>query len=112
MVDLRFPSQQITVALSRHAAWAGGRGDGERLQRKGEDFTWLRLDGAKLNDAVLSRCQFTGASLVKAELRRADLFAADFMRADLSGAILDRADLRGGHQIGRTSCRERVWPYV
>ncbi|MFN3400216.1 MAG: pentapeptide repeat-containing protein, partial [Ferrovibrio sp.] len=99
MPELRFPPQQLTVALSRHAAWAGGRSEGERLQRRGEDLSFYRFDSAKLNDAVLSRCVLSGSSLVKAELRRADLFAVDLMRADLSGAILDRADLRGANMM-------------
>jgi len=88
------PSAQLKAALIRHADYCAGRAGGERLQRRGEDLSKLRLDEVKLDDAVLPGCRFVRGSLWRAELRRADLFGADFSYCNLSAAIFDRADLR------------------
>ena len=95
MVERNIPSHEVQVVLSRHAAFLAGRPGGTRLQSPGVHYENLRLDGAKLDDAILSRAGFGNASLTNAELRRADLFCADFQDADLTRVVLDRADLRG-----------------
>src|SRR5690606_28904934 len=96
-MSLRLPPEPVVWALSRHNAYLNNRPGGERLQRRGEDFGELKLDGAILDDAILPGCSFAGSSLQGAQFLRADLFSADFTRADLTGTLFDRADLRGAN---------------
>ena len=80
---------ELQEFLRKHKLWLDNEDGGERA-----DLSYTDLDGANLDGANLY-----GANLVRANLVRANLVRANLVRANLDGA----------NQIGRASCRERVF---
>src|SRR3546814_5921873 len=69
MVERLIPPNDVQVVLSRHAAFLAGRPGGVRLQQPGGQYARLRLDGAMLDDAILSRADFGDSSMAGAQMR-------------------------------------------
>ena len=68
-------------------------------------LTRVVFDGYDGATVSLSRCDFTGASLIEVDFRRANLYGAVLagallVRCDLRGVNLCSADLRGARLVG------------
>src|SRR3546814_18870488 len=73
-------------------------------------FTDLRSGGEADAEAVDHRVADTAAGEIVARLAGGALVGSEHLRIEARGALVDRDALLA--QIGRASCRERVWPYV
>jgi len=67
----------------------------DKVDASGSKFLDAKLNDAACEEAILAKCDFRDATMIRANFRKADLRAADFEAADLCGADLSTAKLSG-----------------